>query len=472
MTENRERASRTTLLLIYLIGFCFLWEQSRRIRFPSYSELLSWIRIAELVLLGAVLFRKPWKENRWYFVMIMAVCLIILTSWHRSPKVLEQTKDTFSKIILVLLLCPAIGCLVQGRSLKTFFRVLSAIWTILIVGLCIAGIYAASRNIHILSYNGKRFIGLDNENCLVLWDSYRNTSGILLALSIMVSFIGAAMAEKRWLSVLYLVAAVPMIVCLALTGCRSGIIGMCIGSGAAMATILQKTLNTRIRLKWLKWLVSLLLAAIIAGICLVGTEGVRRGFNHFARQGGSIVPAAKAQEMAMSEEEAAEEAAANIAERDYFSGSLSGREDLWKSALEALRKRPKLLITGTSIHTVMEDLSKLVPTYDLPQLHNEFLQILVSTGIFGAALFIAFLFFAVRAAFRLITETGRTLWERLMYLPFLCLFLVCQVEAIGINAHPDLVGLVMIFTGAAIGITGAGEKNGVKRERRNLSNKT
>ncbi len=452
--ETREKTSKATLLLVYLIGFCFLWEQCKRISFPSSSDFLSWIRLMDLILLGAVLFKLFYRDHRWYFILILAVILIILTSWVRSPSVLSKTRSNFSKITMVLLLCPAVGILAQGRSLKTFFQVLTAVWTIINVALCIMAIYALCNNIQIISYNGTRIIGLDKERCLLLWDSYRNTSGVLLALSIMTAYVGAAISEKRWVFALYLVAAFLMLVCLAMTGCRSGIISMCAGSGIAFAAIIQKRLGSRIGRKWLKWLITLLLAIAVAAVCLVGTEGVRRGFNSILQRGDVLVSSAEAEEEIIQEDETPETESGNIAERDYFSGSLSGREDLWRNTLEALKMKPSLILTGTSIHTVMEDLSGMVETYGLPQLHNEFLQVLVSTGILGVILFVAFIILAFRAALRLFTDSERPLWERLMFLPFLCLFLIDLVESIGINAHTDLNGLVMIFTGAAIEIAG------------------
>lgn len=473
MTENREQTPKSTILLIYLIGFCFLWEQCRRFSFPSSTEWLSWIRLSEFILLGAVLFRMPYRDHQWYFIMILSVLVILCASWHRSPTALEKTQSIFSKIILIFLLCPAIGILVQGRSLKRFLQILIAVWTITNVILSAAGIYAVSQGIEIVSYNGKRIIGLDAEHCLLLWDTHRSLAGMLLMLSIMAAYIGAAMAGKKWIAGLYLAGAFVMLIALAMTNSRATTISTWIGTGIALAAVLQKRIKGYVRKEWLRWVVSLLLVIAVTAVGLLGTDGLRHGVNAALQRGGAgaLVSSANAEtaaaetetaETAIPETAAAEEEPAYIAERDYFSSYLSGREDIWQGALEALKKRPSLLITGTSIHYVMTDLNLLTPMPDVSHLHNQFLQILVATGIFGLLLFIAFLVIAIWASIRLFRDLERPLWERLIILPFICTLPIIPVEALRINSQADLIGLIMIFTEVAIEISGVGKK-GIRR---------
>lgn len=473
MTEKREQTPKSTILLIYLIGFCFLWEQCRRFSFPSSTEWLSWIRLSEFILLGAVLFRMPYRNHQWYFIMILSVLVILCASWHRSPTALEKTQSIFSKIILIFLLCPAIGILVQGRSLKRFLQILIAVWTITNVILSAAGIYAVSQGIEIVSYSGKRIIGLDAEHCLLLWDTHRSLAGMLLMLSIMVAYIGAAMAGKKWIAGLYLAGALVMLIALAMTNSRATTISTWIGSGIALAAVLQKRIKGYVRKEWLRWVVSLLLVIAVTAVGLLGTDGLRHGVNAALQRGGAgaLVSSANAEtaaaeteaaETAIPETAAAEEEPAYIAERDYFSSYLSGREDIWQGALEALKKRPSLLITGTSIHYVMPDLNLLTPMPDVSHLHNQFLQILVATGIFGLLLFIGFLVIAIWASIRLFRDLERPLWERLIILPFICVLPIIPVEALRINSQADLIGLIMIFTGVAIEISGVGKK-GIRR---------
>ena len=469
MTENREQTPKSTIILIYLIGFCFLWEQCRRFSFPSSAEWLSWIRLSEFILLGAVLFRMPYRDHQWYFIMILSVLVILCASWHRSPTALEKTQSIFSKIILIFLLCPAIGILVQGRSLKRFLQILIAVWTITNVILSAAGIYAVSQGIEIVSYNGKRIIGLDAEHCLLLWDTHRSLAGMLLMLSIMAAYIGAAMAGKKWIAGLYLAGAFVMLIALAMTNSRATTISTWIGSGIALAAVLQKRIKGYVRKEWLRWVVSLLLVIAVMAVGLLGTNGLRHGVNAALQRGGAgaLVSSANAEtaaaeteaaEIAIPETSATEEEPAYIAERDYFSSYLSGREDIWQGALEALKKRPSLLITGTSIHYVMTDLNLLTPMPDVSHLHNQFLQTLVATGVFGLLLFIAFLVIAIWASIRLFRDLERPLWERLMILPFICVLPIIPVETLRINSQTDLIALVMIFTGIVIEISGVGKK--------------
>ena len=95
---------------------------------------------------------------------------------------------------------------------------------------------------------------------------------------------------------------------------------------------------------------------------------------------------------------------------------------------------------------------------DKSHLHNQFLQTLVATGIFGLILLIAFLVIALWASIRLFRDLERPLWERLMILPFICVLPIIPVETLRINSQTDLIALVMIFTGIAIEMSGVGKK--------------
>jgi O-antigen ligase len=281
------------------------------------------------------------------------------------------------------------------------------------------------------------------------------------------------MAGKKWIAALYLAGAFVMLIALAMTNSRATTISTWIGSGIALAAVLQKRIREYVRKEWLRWAVSLLLVIAVTAVGLLGTNGLRHGVNAALQRGGAgaLVSSANAEtaeaeteaaEAAIQETAAAEEEPAYIAERDYFSSYLSGREDIWQGALEALKKRPSLLITGTSIHYVMTDLNLLTPMPDVSHLHNQFLQTLVATGVFGLLLFIAFLVIAIWASIRLFRDLERPLWERLMILPFICVLPIIPVEALRINSQTDLIGLIMIFTGVAIEISGVGKK-GIRR---------
>ena len=87
---------------------------------------------------------------------------------------------------------------------------------------------------------------------------------------------------------------------------------------------------------------------------------------------------------------------------------------------------------------------------------------LFRSGIFGLILLIAFLVIALWASIRLFRDLERPLWERLMILPFICVLPIIPVEALRINSQADLIGLIVIFTGVAIEISGVGKK-GIRR---------
>ena len=62
-----------SLLMAYLIGFCVLWELEKLINFPWSGDVYQWIKVGELILLGAVLTRIRFRGNLWYWVLVAGV---------------------------------------------------------------------------------------------------------------------------------------------------------------------------------------------------------------------------------------------------------------------------------------------------------------------------------------------------------------------------------------------------------------
>ena len=469
MTIRKERWN-ASLLIAYLTGFFLLFEQEKSINFPGSAEILPWIRVAEIILLGAVLFRVPYREHPWYILMILAVLVIFVTSAIRSASALNKAKTTLNHAVLVYLLCPAVGLLIAGDSRKRFLKILIAVWTAIHVAMSVVGFYAVYHGLRIMNYAQTYYIGLMDVDvkALVLWDHNCNSTSVVLTISIAVSLIGFAISEKRGIKAIYLLAAAVMFIAQTMTGGRSGELSSLIGFGVAAAALCQKPMCRKVRKKWLRILLSLLLVAAVAVGGLFLVQWTQAGINRVMQQRLSLLPVASAEaEQTSADRPAVEETPVaeptalqptptppSIRERSFLQAYfLTGRAEIWREALGAIQKKPSLLLTGTSVTTVMKDLkeiTKLPP--NLAHLHNEFLQVLLCTGIWGAMLFLLFVFFALRAAYRLFFDDERPLWERLIMLPFLCLFAIDQVEAVRLTSRPDLNALVFLFAGVGLAL--------------------
>ena len=121
-------------------------------------------------------------------------------------------------------------------------------------------------------------------------------------------------------------------------------------------------------------------------------------------------------------------------------------------ARKTLGKKPELLLPGTTIPMLKKDLVKYG---DFPEsvshLHNIYLQILGEAGIPGLLLCVFYLFFVIRAVFRLFREAERPLWERFLILPVVCVLLFEMVESVSrLTSRAYINEIMMLFSAAAI----------------------
>ena len=155
-----------SLLMAYLIGFCVLWELEKLINFPWSGDVYQWIKVGELILLGAVLTRIRFRGNLWYWVLVAGVLWLFTAAALHSEQVLTKTEKHLMKAVLVYLLCPAVGLLISGGNLKRFLKIFTACWTVAFTALCLAGLYCVFRGIRITDYSGKYDLGLSGNAAL------------------------------------------------------------------------------------------------------------------------------------------------------------------------------------------------------------------------------------------------------------------------------------------------------------------
>ena len=453
-----EKKWNASLLMVWLIGFCVIWELEKLINFPWANDVYQWIKVGELILLGAVLTRIRFRGNLWYWILVAAVLWIFIAAALHSEQVLKKTEKHLMKAVLVYLLCPAVGLLVGGVSLKRFLKTFAACWTLSFTVLCLAGLYCVFSGIRITDYSGKYYLGLNSVSALTLLSDHYNTTSVNLSVSMMIALFGFAVSERKTTKVLYLLAAGCMFICLSLSGGRSGELSACIGLGASTALLLQKKLHQKFSKKWALILISLLLVLAIAVTGMLMLKAAQKGVNHLLnrQKAGILVTAASAEEISVTATETTE-----IYTRSFFqSNFLSDRDLVWKEAIHAFFTHPEYWLTGTSISTAMTDIRAVSNIPKVSHFHNILLQILIETGFPGLLIGLLFLFFLLRGILRLIRTADRPLWERFLILPVISVLLIETVEScsrLAANAYLNLTA--MLFGGLILVVTAKSKRS-------------
>ena len=445
------------VLMACLIGLFMIWELPRMLHVPRADQITWWIQIGELILVGAVLGKIRYSENRWIFPLILGLILIFLTSAIRPPAVLEATKPVILRGLFIYLLCPAVGILLTEKDVRKFLTVFIAIWVGFFTVLSAEGIYSMHTGITILDSSG--IYGICNEDGHLNLNSYYTVSAANLAMAILMAVIGINLTTKKIPKVLYVICILIMQYALALTTGRAGMFATGIGLGITAASWAEIKLRGRIQVKWKRVLVLCCVIVIVtAGIYPVFMleESIYNGQIRGAEAVG-LIPGARAEGEAAEATEAPEAAEAvaaaetaeaaettetvvavempempNIHElqtRTLWREGLSGRGAVYRQVIDLIREKPYLLLTGTSVPLVMEYVNKAGDEY-FEHVHCMPLQILLETGIWGLGLLILFLIPFLRAAWKLFFATEEPGWKRLIFLPTICMFCIEMIECI------------------------------------------
>ncbi len=489
MKNLAERKWNASVFLCVLIAVSLFWEFQRLFNHPDTEIIDSWVHIVQLIMLGGVLAKIRFRGHPWYWVLAAGLLWLWFISALRSAKVLSQSEKYLLKAVFLWLLLPAVPLLLERAQLKKFLKVITAGWTIFYTGMTLAAIYIVSHGLVVYDFSSKYFIGLDGSWSLRIWDTSTNCTAAHMVVSMMLALIGMALSEKKIAKVLYGLSMLPMFVCMSMTISRAGVFTVCFGFGAAAAVMLQAFFSRKIRTGFLRIGASVGTAAAVmmAGVLVfqLFQPVLNTMLNPPAATSGLILSSARAEEEAPEAEatelpagetempaetptEAPTEAPTEepeeqltvldghntrIRDREFMgSSSLTGRDIIWRAALDALGKKPELLLTGTTIPMLKKDLVKYG---DFPEsvshLHNIYLQILGEAGIPGLLLCVFYLFFVIRAVFRLFREAERPLWERFLILPVVCVLLFEMVESVSrLTSRAYINEIMMLFSAAAI----------------------
>ena len=215
------------------------------------------------------------------------------------------------------------------------------------------------------------------------------------------------------------VLLIPFILCicaLALTDSRAGTLSTILALGVEVFFILSaKCFRASKRL--LRTLFSLVLAVACMALFYQGSIWVRQGFSTLAsRVKAETVSDVQAAELTPATDESSpvQAPSAQISNRNLSDFSnFNGRTAIWSATLKGLVGNPSILFTGTTPLIAGQTMTPYFPK-DAPygNFHNSFVAALVSFGLPGLLLILAFIVYLLVQSLRLITRNR--LDERLL----------------------------------------------------------
>lgn len=249
-------------------------------------------------------------------------------------------------------------------------------------------------------------IGADNR----LWMfCHPNSAAPICGIGVLLSVYLFAISSRKRLRFFLLIPFVLCAFSLALTDSRAGILATVLALGLEVFFILAaRCFRTSKQLR--RTLFSLVLAVACMALFYQGNIWVRQGYNTLATQAetGTSVDAATTEPAPDAVETTlVQPASTEISNRDLSDFSnFNGRTAIWRATLRGLLKNPSILITGATPLMAGPIMTPYFPK-EAPygNFHNSFFAVLVSFGLPGLFLMLAFLVYLFVRGLRLIVHS-------------------------------------------------------------------
>ena len=354
---------------------------------PTYSNmLLAFVLFpVSMGVLALLLYTRPFFK--YPEVRIMAALFVwmmiglILNDWRLKNAL---TSPWFYCVCASTFLCFSLPYAFEKETLKKALSVFAVVMLICTAALCAAGLYVVLSGCAVpeaITSLGK--FGISSEGRLYLL-VHPNTVAPICGTAILLS--GYLFTRTRkWLLKAILVFGIALFYCtMALTDSRTGIFSTSLGVALEIFLIANVSF-TRIRHSFARVLISVVAALLMLCAFVIGISLVRAAYN------GYVASAESAAETSAGtkEEAAAEEAASRgLANADTF----SGRTEIWLGTLKGLSEHPDLLLTGSTPLLSGSIMAQYFPKGSpVGNFHNTYLASLVSFGIPGVVIILAFL---------------------------------------------------------------------------------
>ena len=404
------------LAALTLIG-CVVTEILFNIMPIDHDTLLAyWFYPISLVLLTQLYFglrfTRHW-EIRFLLAYLGWMCLTVVLNRTRAH--LVEAYPWFMCICTVLFLCFSLP---YAFDKKTASRVMTALAVATVLAVSFLSI------VSLLSVYTKWFSvkfpsfaeGMLFDEGRLRIDNHPNRSAPAQAVAVILVGYLLAQSKKSWQKVLWLLLGILCFIPLALTVSRTGIIGAGLAIGFEVYLVLQEVLRKKTRAA-LRVLIGVVAACISIVAIYMGSELVGRVNNTYLarieaaqvqQDALAVTPSAQPAESAQAPAPTAQpsntgSAANEVVDRDLSDAvSFNGRTDIWRGVLGGLIQNPKILVIGTGPAVASKVMSPYFPVNSpIGYFHNSLVAALVSFGVIGLLLTLAFLVLVAIAAGKL-----------------------------------------------------------------------
>ena len=408
------------LAVLTLIG-CIATEILFNIMPIDHDTLLMyWFFPMSLVLLTQLYFGLRFtkhREIRFLFIYLAWMCLTVVLN--RSRAHLIEAYPWFMCIITVLFLCFSLPYAFEQKTASRIMTALAITTVVSVVFLSIVSLLSVYTKWFAPMFPSFSEGMLFDEGRLRI-DNHPNRSAPAQAVAVILVGYLLVQSKKRWQRVVWVLCGVLCYIPLALTVSRTGIIGAGLAVGLEVYLVLRDALKPK-----MKAVLRVLLCVVAACISIVaiykGSELVGRANNVYlarveaaaAQETALATPSAAPQENAATPSATAQPEGSDVAPSDVASNevvardlsdadSFNGRTDIWRGVLAGLLQNPKILVIGTGPAVASEVMSPYFPVNSpIGYFHNSLLAALVSFGVIGLLLTLAFLALVAVSAVKL-----------------------------------------------------------------------
>ncbi len=398
-----------------------MWQAARMLELPLVVEAEGVFTAVHLAFLAAALVAgRLWRRREVRLCLYGLVWIVLTLLWRLwqdwglsfsamlkySPQVVDSYWPTLGAYTYALGVCICLPLLAEdARQLRRWALAHIAPWTAWMSLLSLWGLWSVATGTLVHS-SGAEYIGIALSDRRLNLLGYCTHTGALLGASVLAALLGAAMTKNKAARTAFLLACLPMLLCLSLTDSRGSYLalGACAGLAAALCFFKKEEKLPKTLLKWAGCAVAGVLA--VWGLMMLCRGGLNR-----------LAAAPQTREIRWHEllglsSAAAEEAAAH---RSLLQGDmLSGRGEIWKAVFRLFGAEPATLVHGTSVTDLKETVNLYTQGTSLyyAHTHNLFLQTAMELGLPGLALMLWFLLRWGKSALALLRSRG-PLWLRL-----------------------------------------------------------
>lgn len=336
--------------------------------------------------------------------------MAVVFLWHRQ--VLEEAGPVLQRAAIAWLLFYPLGSVLDAEEERMGLRVVAGCWTAVMALLAGIGILCAATGTALENLSGNLAFGmLGHRLHLGIWTT--STSENLLTGWLMAGVGVMLCPRRRWM---YGAAMAEMLLAMALTDGRNGMLCMGISVGAAVLAVLWK----RFEKKKLLAICTVGIAAACIPAVYLGCIQLQRGFPNTYDQVRSLRRAVIEPFLAESPPEpAAVEAAAVADTHRRIDRTLNGRRAIWEGAIGVLAENADgILWVGCPGSRCLETMHKYRADFpEADHLHNVYLQGVCEYGLLAGGLILAFLTVFAISGWKLLFSQDVSDWERFVPIP-------------------------------------------------------